>query len=63
MLPAIGGLLSPRGSAYDYLPASVLEFPQRRAFTERMERAGLGEARWRDLAGGTICLYTARKDG
>jgi demethylmenaquinone methyltransferase/2-methoxy-6-polyprenyl-1,4-benzoquinol methylase len=62
LLPAIGRLLSPRGSAYRYLPDSVMEFPQRRAFAERMERAGLSDAAWRDLAGGTVCLYTARKD-
>jgi demethylmenaquinone methyltransferase/2-methoxy-6-polyprenyl-1,4-benzoquinol methylase len=63
LLPAIGRLLSPRGSAYSYLPASVLEFPQRRGFTERLEEAGFTEAGWRDLAGGTVCLYTAVREG
>lgn len=61
LLPAIGRLISPRGSAYAYLPASVLEFPQRRGFAERIERAGFVDAVWRDLAGGTVCLYTAVK--
>lgn len=61
VLPVIGRLLSPRGSAYDYLPASVMDFPKRRAFTERIERAGFSDAAWRDMAGGTVCLYTARK--
>jgi demethylmenaquinone methyltransferase/2-methoxy-6-polyprenyl-1,4-benzoquinol methylase len=63
LLPAIGRLLSPRGSAYSYLPASVLEFPQRRGLTERLERAGFTDAGWRDLAGGTVCLYTATRGG
>lgn len=60
VLPRIGALLSPRGSAYDYLPNSVLDFPQRAAFTRRMERAGLTGCRWRNLTGGTVCLYTGR---
>ena len=63
LLPAIGRALSPRGSAYSYLPASVLEFPQRRSFAERLERAGFAGAGWRDLAGGTVCLYTATRKG
>ena len=61
LLPAIGRLISPRGSAYSYLPASVLEFQQRRGFTERLEKAGFTDAGWRDLAGGTVCLYTATR--
>lgn len=61
VLPAIGRLLSPRGSAYSYLPASVIEFPQRRSFTERMAAAGFEECAWRDLAGGVVCLYTGRR--
>ena len=61
VLPRLGALLSPRGSAYAYLPSSVVEFPQRRGFTRRMEAAGFEEARWRDLSGGTVCLYTGRK--
>lgn len=62
VLPRIGALLSPRGSAYAYLPSSVLEFPQRRDFTAKMERAGLTAARWRDLSFGTVCLYTGTKE-
>lgn len=61
ILPRIGALLSPRGSAYDYLPSSVLEFPLREAFTGRMLGAGFAEAEWRDLTAGTICMYVGRK--
>jgi len=60
VLPRIGKLLSPRGSAYGYLPDSVLEFPQRAGFARRMERAGLTGCRWRNLTGGIVCLYTGR---
>lgn len=63
LLPAIGRLLSPRASAYRYLPASVVEFPQRRGFTDRMAAAGFARPGWRDLAGGTVCLYTGTVPG
>ena len=61
LLPRIGAWLSPRGSAYDYLTASVHDFLQRDAFVERMDGVGFRDSSWRDLAGGTVCLYTGRK--
>lgn len=61
VLPAVGRWLSHRGSAYSYLPASVLEFPQRRGFVEALEGAGFRDGRWRDLAFGIVCLYQARR--
>ena len=61
VLPFIGRLLSPRGSAYGYLRDSVIEFPQRAAFTSRMETAGFEATSWRDLSAGTVCLYTGVK--
>lgn len=60
ILPTIGKLVSPRGSAYNYLPNSVLPFPQRREFTERMNAAGFSASAWKDLSFGTVCLYTGR---
>src|SRR5262249_28816897 len=56
LLPRIARLLSPRASAYSYLPSSVLEFPQRRGFLDRMEAAGFAETSWEDLSGGIVCL-------
>ncbi|HEX2253556.1 MAG TPA: ubiquinone/menaquinone biosynthesis methyltransferase [Thermoanaerobaculia bacterium] len=61
VLPVVGRLLSPRGSAYTYLPASVLEFPQRQGFVAALEAAGFEAAAWRDLTFGIVCLYTARR--
>lgn len=61
ILPRIGALLSPRGSAYVYLPNSVLAFPLREAFTGRLRGAGFAEAEWRDLTAGTVCLYVGKK--
>ena len=61
VLPAIARLLSPRGSAYSYLPASVLDFPQRQGFVAALRDAGFAGCAWRDLALGVVCLYTATK--
>lgn len=57
LLPFIGRLLSARGSAYTYLPNSVLSFPQRQGFLDRMAAAGFTGLSWTDLSGGIVCLY------
>jgi demethylmenaquinone methyltransferase/2-methoxy-6-polyprenyl-1,4-benzoquinol methylase len=57
LLPGIGRLISQRGSAYDYLPSSVLAFPQRQGFLDRMATAGFTDLSWTDLSGGIVCLY------
>jgi len=62
ILPRIGAWFSPRGSAYTYLPESVMTFPQREEFTRRMEDAGFRDATWQDLTGGIVCLYTGRRN-
>ena len=61
ILPRLGQLISARGSAYTYLPDSVLEFPQRGEFIDRMGRAGFDNAAWKDLSGGIVCLYTGTR--
>jgi len=61
VLPLLGRLLSPRGSAYGYLRDSVLVFPQRDEFVAHLHRSGFEDARWTDLSAGTVCLYTARR--
>jgi demethylmenaquinone methyltransferase / 2-methoxy-6-polyprenyl-1,4-benzoquinol methylase len=58
LLPWIGRLFSARGAAYTYLPESVLAFPQRRGFLDRMAAAGFTDLAWQDLSGGIVCLYT-----
>jgi demethylmenaquinone methyltransferase/2-methoxy-6-polyprenyl-1,4-benzoquinol methylase len=61
LLPWIGRRFSKRGSAYTYLPESVLDFPQREEFLERMAAAGFGELTCRDLSGGIVNLYTGKR--
>lgn len=62
ILPWIGRLVSPRGSAYTYLPGSVLEFPQREEFVSHLAAAGFVDAAWQDLSLGVLCLYFARRE-
>lgn len=60
LLPWIGRLISDRGSAYTYLPSSVLGFPQRQELLDRMAAAGFTDLAWEDLSCGIVCLYTGR---
>jgi demethylmenaquinone methyltransferase / 2-methoxy-6-polyprenyl-1,4-benzoquinol methylase len=60
LLPLVGRLVSGDGSAYSYLPSSVLQFPQRQGFLDRMATAGFTAAAWDDLSAGIVCLYSGR---
>jgi demethylmenaquinone methyltransferase/2-methoxy-6-polyprenyl-1,4-benzoquinol methylase len=60
LLPFVGRLVSKHGSAYSYLPSSVLEFPQRRGFLDRMAAAGFDGLSYRNFSGGIVCLYLGR---
>jgi demethylmenaquinone methyltransferase / 2-methoxy-6-polyprenyl-1,4-benzoquinol methylase len=57
LLPWIGRMISSRGSAYTYLPSSVLQFPQRKEFLARMGAAGFTDLSFQDLSGGIVCIY------
>ncbi|HEY1190248.1 MAG TPA: bifunctional demethylmenaquinone methyltransferase/2-methoxy-6-polyprenyl-1,4-benzoquinol methylase UbiE [Gemmata sp.] len=61
-LPLIGQLISgSRESAYRYLPASVLRFPDYEALADRMRAAGLTEVRFRPFTFGVATLYVGVK--
>jgi len=60
LLPRLGGLLS-RRSAYQYLPESVQEFPDRQTFLKMMGDAGLNALRHIDLTGGIAVVYVGEK--
>jgi demethylmenaquinone methyltransferase/2-methoxy-6-polyprenyl-1,4-benzoquinol methylase len=60
LLPRVGGLLS-RRSAYQYLPESVQEFPDRQTFLRMMGDAGLSALRHIDLTGGIAVVYVGEK--
>ena len=56
LLPLIGGLLSQR-SAYQYLPDSVLEFPDQETFKGMMAAAGFTGLRHYDQTFGIATVY------
>jgi demethylmenaquinone methyltransferase/2-methoxy-6-polyprenyl-1,4-benzoquinol methylase len=62
ILPLVGRLVSRHGSAYAYLPASVLAFPDPAALGARMEEAGFGQVAWETRTGGIVAIHggTAR---
>ncbi|MGE3313559.1 MAG: bifunctional demethylmenaquinone methyltransferase/2-methoxy-6-polyprenyl-1,4-benzoquinol methylase UbiE [Planctomycetaceae bacterium] len=62
VLPKIGQLLARnRQSAYNYLPASVSEFPHGEALADVMRECGLGPVEWRPLTFGVAALYVGTK--
>jgi demethylmenaquinone methyltransferase / 2-methoxy-6-polyprenyl-1,4-benzoquinol methylase len=62
ILPRIGQLFARNNqSAYEYLPNSVGLFPFGNELVERMQRAGMREARYTPLTFGVATLYEARK--
>ncbi len=57
ILPLVGRLISRHGSAYSYLPESVLDFPEPDELGRRMQTAGFGQVSWRRLTGGIVALH------
>ena len=62
VLPRVGQwLANNKSSAYEYLPASVGEFPQYEALAERMRNAGLSTVTFHSLTMGVATLYVGVK--
>lgn len=61
ILPAVGGLVSGRRQAYDYLPSSVAQFPQGDEFMDMMRQAGLTQCSATPLTMGVATLYEGRR--
>lgn len=62
LLPAIGQILAPNGqAAYNYLPASVLDFPQGASLLAEMKKAGLSDLVAKPLTFGIATLYKGSK--
>jgi demethylmenaquinone methyltransferase/2-methoxy-6-polyprenyl-1,4-benzoquinol methylase len=62
VLPAVGRLVScGRESAYNYLLASVMEFPDGEALAEKLRGHGLTDVRWYPLTFGIATLYVGTK--
>jgi demethylmenaquinone methyltransferase/2-methoxy-6-polyprenyl-1,4-benzoquinol methylase len=61
VLPKIGGLISGKSSAYEYLPASVHRFPAPEKMQEEMRAAGFKDVSWTPYTFGIAGLYRGRK--
>ena len=61
ILPRIGGLVSRDKRAYEYLPASVGEFPAPEEFMAMMARAGFRNCRARSQSFGIAHLYIGER--
>ena len=57
ILPRIGAVVSGHGTAYRYLPQSVLHFPEGDVLAARMRVAGFTNVRWRPLTFGIAALH------
>lgn len=61
ILPLVGRLISGDRGAYQYLPESVVNFPESRVFVSIMRAAGFRKIRYRRLTLGIATLYVAEK--
>ncbi len=62
ILPRIGQLFARNSSsAYEYLPATVAQFPDGEALAERMRGVGLLNVKFWPLTGGIATLYVGKK--
>ncbi|MQA89865.1 MAG: ubiquinone/menaquinone biosynthesis methyltransferase [Gemmatimonas sp.] len=61
VLPFIGKLVSKHGSAYSYLPESVLRFPEPPELAARLEGVGFVDVGWTRLSGGIVALHWGRR--
>lgn len=61
VLPRIGRLVSRHRSAYDYLPASVLGFPEPPELAARMRAAGFDDVSWEAYFGGIVATHVGAR--
>lgn len=57
ILPVVGGVLSGRSSAYQYLHDSASRFPDQEAFAAMIREAGFGGVTYRNLTGGVAAIH------
>lgn len=63
VLPWVGRLISRHGSAYAYLPASVLEFPAPEELADRMRSTGFENVQWHSLTFGIAAIHVGTRAG
>lgn len=61
VLPRVGRMVSSHDTAYTYLPASVLQFPEPAALAARMEAAGFRNVSWERRTGGIVAIHSGER--
>jgi demethylmenaquinone methyltransferase/2-methoxy-6-polyprenyl-1,4-benzoquinol methylase len=61
IVPFLGGFLTHRPEAYDYLGESIENFPGGAAMAELIEQNGFNSATVEPLSGGIVTIYTAER--
>jgi demethylmenaquinone methyltransferase/2-methoxy-6-polyprenyl-1,4-benzoquinol methylase len=61
LVPALGALLSGKGSAYSYLSSSIRDFPDQSRMTALLLDSGFAPVRHVDFARGIAALYIAQR--
>jgi demethylmenaquinone methyltransferase/2-methoxy-6-polyprenyl-1,4-benzoquinol methylase len=61
IVPVLGRMITGHGEAYRYLPESARNFPSPSALAAIMERAGLGDVRFRRMSLGAVAVHTGTK--
>ncbi len=59
ILPTLGQIVAGDREAYQYLVESIRRFPPQAELVQRMEAAGLGRPRYRNLSGGIAAIHSA----
>jgi len=62
ILPIIGGAITGRREAYEYLPASVASFPEGEHFSSLMSEAGFTRLERTRMSGGIVTFYTGVRE-
>jgi demethylmenaquinone methyltransferase/2-methoxy-6-polyprenyl-1,4-benzoquinol methylase len=60
-LPQIGGLVSGARSAYQYLPDSVVKFPDQEGLAGLMQSTGFLSVEWENLTGGVAAIHLGQR--
>ncbi|MBV9958600.1 MAG: bifunctional demethylmenaquinone methyltransferase/2-methoxy-6-polyprenyl-1,4-benzoquinol methylase UbiE [Acidobacteria bacterium] len=63
VLPRIGGIVSGKRAAYEYLPDSVSRFPDQKRLASLMREVGFEEVEYKNLTGGIAALHLGTKTG
>ena len=58
-LPPVARAVSSNPEAYVYLAESIRAWPDQAGLADRIEAAGWGDCRWRNLSGGIVALHRA----